>query len=86
MTMNKVQNDIAQGNFSTTELNQLITFIQGVKTNQAKRSISVGDSVFVVQKTKKTRGTVVKIKIKKAVVDMDGKGRYNVPLAMLELA
>jgi hypothetical protein len=79
MTMNKVQNDIAQGNFSTTELNQLITFIQGVKTNQAKRSI-------VVQKTKKTRGTVVKIKIKKAVVDMDGKGRYNVPLAMLELA
>jgi|TARA_B110000967_G_C18689016_1_gene462027 prefoldin subunit 5 len=86
MTMNKVQNDIAQGNFSTTELNQLITFIQGVKTNQAKRSISVGDAVFVVQKTKKTRGTVVKIKIKKAVVDMDGKGRYNVPLAMLELA
>ena len=86
MTMNKVQNDIAQGNFSTPELNQLITFIQGVKTNQAKRSISVGDAVFVVQKTKKTRGTVVKIKIKKAVVDMDGKGRYNVPLAMLELA
>ena len=84
--MNKVQNDIAQGNFSTTELNQLITFIQGVKTTQAKRSISVGDAVFVVQKTKKTRGTVVKIKIKKAVVDMDGKGRYNVPLAMLELA
>ena len=38
MTMNKVQNDIAQGNFSTTELNQLITFIQGVKTNQAKHS------------------------------------------------
>ena len=86
MTMNKIQNDIAQGNFSTTELNQLITFVQGVKTNQAKRSISVGDSVFVVQKTKKTLGTVVKIKIKKAIVDMDGMGRYNVPLQMLELA
>lgn len=84
--MNKIQNDIAKGNFSTTELNELITFVQGVKTNQAKRSISVGDSVFVVQKTKKTLGTVVKIKIKKAIVDMDGMGRYNVPLQMLELA
>ena len=86
MTMNKIQNDIAKGNFSTTELNQLITFVQGVKTNQAKRSISVGDEVFVVQKTKKTKGTVVKIKVKKAIVDMDGMGRYNVPLQMLELA
>ena len=84
--MNKIQNDIAKGNFSTTELNELITFVQGVKTNQAKRSISVGDEVFVVQKTKKTRGTVVKIKVKKAIVDMDGMGRYNVPLQMLELA
>lgn len=84
--MNKIQNDIAKGNFSTTELNELITFVQGVKTNQAKRSISVGDEVFVVQKTKKTKGTVVKIKVKKAIVDMDGMGRYNVPLQMLELA
>jgi len=84
--MNKIQNDIAKGEFTTTQLNELITFVQGVKTAQAKGSISVGDAVFVVQKTKKTRGTVVKIKVKKAIVDMDGMGRYNVPLQMLELA
>jgi len=85
MSISKIQQSIATGEYSTTELNGLITFIQGVKTNQVKRSIAVGDSVFVVQKTKRTLGTVEKIKVKKAIVNMPG-GRYNVPLAMLELA
>jgi|TARA_B110000881_G_C18421991_1_gene436432 hypothetical protein len=83
--MHTVQNDIATGNFTTTELNHLIAFIQGVRTNQAKRSIAVGDNVFVVQKTKRTAGVVLEIKIKKAIVKMNG-GRYNVPLGMLESA
>ena len=85
MSISKIQQSIATGGYSTTELNGLITFIQGVKTNQVKRSIAVGDQVFVVQKIKRTLGTVEKIKVKKAIVNMPG-GRYNVPLAMLELA
>ena len=31
MSISKIQNDIAKGNFSTTELNNLITFIQETK-------------------------------------------------------
>ena len=85
MSISEIQNNIATGSYSTTKLNGLITFIQGVKTNQVKRSIAVGDQVFVVQKTKRTLGTVEKIKVKKAIVNMPG-GRYNVPLSMLELA
>lgn len=85
MSISEIQNNIATGGYSTTELTGLITFIQGVKTNQVKRSIAVGDQVFVVQKTKRTLGTVESIKIKKAIVNMPG-GRYNVPLSMLELA
>lgn len=85
MSISKIQQQIASGGFTTTELMGLVTFIQGVKTNQVKRSIAVGDQVFVVQKTKRTLGTVESIKIKKAIVNMPG-GRYNVPLAMLELA
>tara|TARA_B110000908_G_scaffold66500_1_gene80548 strand:+ start:183 stop:440 length:258 start_codon:yes stop_codon:yes gene_type:complete len=85
MSISKIQNDIARGNFSTTELNNLITFIQGVKTSQVKSSIGVGDNVFVVQKTKRTPGVVLSIKIKKAIVEMRGQ-RYNVPLSMLEAA
>ena len=85
MSISKIQNDIAKGNFSTTELNNLVTFIQGVKTSQVKSSIGVGDNVFVVQKTKRTPGVVLSIKIKKAIVEMRGQ-RYNVPLSMLEAA
>ena len=85
MSISKIQQSIATGEYTTTELNGLITFIQGVKTNQVKSSIAVGDQVFVVQKTKRTLGTVESIKIKKAIVNMPN-GRYNVPLAMLELA
>ena len=85
MTINQIQTAISQGNFSVTELNQLAQFIQGVKTRQAKVNIRVGDSVFVVQKTKRTPGVVEKINIKKAIVSMRGS-RYNVPLSMLEPA
>jgi len=41
--------------------------------------------VFVVQKTKKTFGTIIEIKQKKAVVQMRGR-HYRVPLSMLEVA
>ena len=50
---------------------------------KAKASISVGDKVYVVQKTKKTLGVVEKVNIKKAIVTLP-EGRYNVPLTMLE--
>jgi exopolyphosphatase/pppGpp-phosphohydrolase len=85
MTLSQIQKAIAAGSFTTTELNNLVQFVQGVKTRQAKQSIRVGDSVFVVQKTKRTPGIVEEIKIKKAIVSMRGM-RYNVPLSMLESA
>lgn len=61
-----------------------MAFIRSVQTDQAKDSISVGDSVWVVQKTKRTSGVVTKVNIKKAQVDMRGR-IYNVPLSMLEV-
>jgi hypothetical protein len=85
MTLSQIQKAIADGQFTTSELNQLIEFTQGVKTRQAKSALQVGDSVWVVQKTKRTPGVVESIKIKKAIVSMRGQ-RYNVPLSMLEKA
>ena len=70
-------------NLNLSELNDLMEFIQDVKVMNAKTSLNVGDTVYVVQKTKKTLGTILKIKIKKALVEMQGT-RYNVPLSMLE--
>tara|TARA_Y100001937_G_scaffold22082_1_gene31370 strand:- start:247 stop:504 length:258 start_codon:yes stop_codon:yes gene_type:complete len=83
MKLSEIQNAIAKGNFSLTELNDLQTFIAGVKTSSAKASLKVGDAVWVVQKTKRTPGVIESIKVKKAIVDMRGS-RYNVPLSMIE--
>ena len=83
--MNQIETAIAQGDFTTTELQGLVQYIQGVRTRQAKVNIQVGDPVFVVQKTKRTAGVVEKINIKKAIVSMRGS-RYNVPLSMIEPA
>ena len=70
---------------SLSELNELSAFISECKTMLGKSSLSVGDNVFVVQKTKRTPGVITKMNIKKAIVDMNGM-LYNVPFSMLELA
>ena len=83
--MTNLKNEIKKIN-KLSELNELVSFINSYKTMLGKTSIKVGDKVWVVQKTKKTAGEVIKMNIKKAVVEMDGKGAYNVPFSMLELA
>jgi len=84
MTLLEIKKEIRNGGFMCDDLNNLMAFIRSVQTDQAKDSISVGDSVWVVQKTKRTSGVVTKVNIKKAQVDMRGR-IYNVPLSMLEV-
>ena len=81
MISNNMRKEIS--NMNLAQLNDLQRFIQDVKVMNAKTSLSVGDRVCVVQKTKHTFGTIIKIKLKKAIVEMHGT-RYNVPLSMLE--
>ena len=70
---------------SLSELNELSAFISDCKTMLGKSSLSVGSHVYVVQKTKRTKGIITKMNIKKAIVNMKGMS-YNVPFSMLELA
>ena len=67
---------------SLSDLNELSAFISDCKTMLGKSSLSVGDNVFVVQKTKRTPGVITKMNIKKAIVDMNGMS-YRVPFSML---
>lgn len=85
MNINQIKQEVLKGGFSHDELNSLIQFTRSTMTEQAKASINVGDQVYVVQKTKRTLGTVEKVNIKKAIVTLP-EGRYNVPLSMLEVA
>ncbi len=67
-----------------SELNELSEFINDCKVMLGRMSFSVGDKVYVVQKTKRTEGRITKINKVKCVVDMRGR-LYNVPMSMLEL-
>ena len=69
---------------SLTALNELSSFINDCKVMLGRATFKIGDEVYVVQKTKKTPGTITKINVKKCLVDMNGRS-YRVPMAMLEL-
>jgi FKBP-type peptidyl-prolyl cis-trans isomerase 2 len=81
--MKNVKAEIQKMNLA--ELNELSSFISDMKVIVGKASLSVGQKVFVVQKTKKTPGTITKINQTKCVVDMLGRS-YRVPMSMLEAA
>lgn len=85
MTHKEIMKNIYLADLNLTELNMLHKLIQDKKIEQAKRSIKVGDNVWVVQKTKRTPGVVEDIKIKKAIVNLNGIS-YRVPLSMIEAA
>ena len=77
-------------NTSITELNEVLDMVSAIKTLKAKAGINVGDRVYVVQKTKKTPGTVRKINKSRAVVDMvvnpisGATAAYTVPFSMIQ--
>jgi hypothetical protein len=73
------------GLYSLSDLNELTAAIKEAKEFSARISISVGAEVYVVQKTKKTKGIVEKINKTKALVKMRNSV-YRVPLTMLEAA
>ncbi len=68
-----------------SELNSLIDFIRDVQVMNAKSSLKEGQQVYVVQKTKRELGTLIKIKQSRCTVEI-GNRRYSVPMVMLEAA
>ena len=84
MQLIEIKKAVRNGDFSHEDLAGLIAYTRSVMTDNAKQSISVGASVWVIQKTKRTAGVVTKVNIKKAIVDMNGSS-YSVPLSMLEV-
>jgi hypothetical protein len=85
MNMSEIKQAVNRGNFSTSDLQSLISFTRTVMETQTKATLNVGDDVWVVQKTKRTAGVIKKVNIKRAIVEMQGSS-YNVPLSMIEVA
>ena len=85
MNMSEIKQAVMRGNFSTSELQSLMSYTRTVQETQTKATLNVGDDVWVVQKTKRTAGVIKKVNIKRAIVNMQGSN-YNVPLSMIEVA
>jgi FKBP-type peptidyl-prolyl cis-trans isomerase 2 len=85
MSLNEIKQEVLRGNFTTSDLQSLMSYTRTVMETQTKATLNVGDNVFVVQKTKRTPGVIKKVNIKRAIVDMQGSS-YNVPLSMIEVA
>jgi len=89
--MKKVINMIGQID-NMADLNaviQAVKFQQSVLRNQAARQakamFTVGDNVSFNGRRGFMTGKILKIKVKKAIISIDGQ-RWDVPLTMLEAA
>ena len=73
-----------------SELSEIIHIANQIKSISATATFSVGQEVMVVQKTKSTPATIIKMNPNKAVVEMNWQGRgiskVTVPYSMLEAA
>ena len=79
--MDTIKQELA--NFKIAELNELASFINDLKLVKSKAMLKVGKTVWVVQKTKRTPGTITKVKKTKCLVEMNNM-LYNVPMTMIE--
>ena len=70
-------------NFKIAELNELAEFINDLKLVKSKAMLKVGQTVWVVQKTKRTPVTITKVNKTKCLVEMNNM-LYNVPMTMIE--
>ena len=84
MELHEIKTAILTSDLNIQSINGLIDILEDKKTMDAKDTFSVGDKVWVVQKTKRTEGIIEKMAIKKAVVFMKGS-KYRVPFSMLEI-
>ena len=82
MELHELKTAILTSDLDIESINRLQDILEDKKTIEAKETFSVGDKVWVVQKTKRTEGIIEKMAIKRAVVSMRD-GRYRVPFSML---
>ena len=79
--MDTIKRELA--NFKIAELNELASFINDLKLIKSKAMLRVGQTVWVVQKTKRTPGTITKVNKSRCLVEMNNM-QYNVPMTMIE--
>ena len=71
---------------TVAQLKDTKDMIDIIVKNKVKNELLVGTKVYIVQKTKKTLGTITKIMQSRCLVKMiKNNMTYRVPMAMLEV-
>ena len=86
-TIQQVNEAIMFGNFSNEQLNSVVAAIKYARaqmTKQKARSFMSGDRVRFSSRGNTFFGTIERVKLKNAFVNVGNHRRYNVPLNMLE--
>lgn len=93
MTLNEIINNLHTANLNEDELIQLnkavigeIKFRRSQEASRKRFMFKAGDKVSFNGRRGYTEGTVVRVKRKKAIISVDGFGRWDVPLNMLTAA
>ena len=69
---------------TVSDLNKVKSSISEIILTKIKNSLSIGDEVYIVQKSKKDEGIVEKINKSRALVKI-GHTCYHVPFTMIEI-
>ena len=91
MTLNKAITglaDLTSDELSTLN-HALITELKARRSVESSRKrflFTTGDKVFFDGRRGRTEGTIVRVKRKKAIVNVAGSGNWDVPLNMLSAA
>ena len=86
-TIQQVNEAIMFGNFTNDQLNSVVAALKYARaqmTKQKARSFVSGDRVRFSSRGNTFFGTIERVKLKNAFVNVGNHRRYNVPLNMLE--
>ena len=86
-TIQQVNEAIMFGNFTNDQLNSVVAALKYARaqmTKQKARSFMSGDKVRFSSRGNTFFGTIERVKLKNAFVNVGNHRRYNVPLNMLE--
>ena len=65
------------------EVVRSVTMRRSDLSREVISALSIGDVVLIDNKGRVERGTIRKVNRTRAVIDIDGKGGYNVPFSMI---
>ena len=83
--LNNMETIVNNNDLDKADIDGLIDQLREYKVVNNKATLYVGQEIYVVQRTKRTLGTIIKVNKTRCRVDMNNS-TYMVPMSMIEAA